>query len=112
MNTYLIETIIENQNKIYEKFWREILEPNQTEINNITDFKERQTLQATQNKIINYINEQSDTIEYLLKKLAKSPTQNELDYYKKYCKQARFYITNLGGNPSNLSYIKDSDLLC
>lgn len=110
MNTYLIETIIQKHNISYEKFWREVLELNQTEINNITDYKERQILQATQNKIIAYINEQSDTIEFLLEKLAKAPSQEQINYYKKYCTQARFYIKNLGGNPSNLNYIKDSDL--
>lgn len=110
MNTYLIETILTKHNESYNKFWREVLEPNQSEINNITDYKERQILQATQNKIATYINEQSDIIEQLLKQLAKAPTDEQINYYKRYCKQARVYIENLGGNPSNVSYIIDKDL--
>ena len=78
--------------------------------NNTTDFKDRQILQATQNKIIAYVNEQSEAIEYLLKQLAKAPTVEQINYYKRYCNEARFYIKNLGGNPSNLNFIMNKDI--
>ena len=110
MDIYQINQILLNQNAKYSEFWSEVMEVNQTNINNTTDFNDRQILQATQDKIARYINQQSEIIEYLLKQLAKAPTHSELEYYKRYAKHARFYIQNLGGNVSNLSYIKDTDL--
>ena len=110
MNIDILNQILIKQNREYQKFWTEILEPNQREINNTTDYSERKALQATQDKIAAYINEQSDLIEYLLKQLATAPTRSELDYYKRYVKQARYYIKQLGGNTSVLNYTKDSDL--
>jgi hypothetical protein len=109
MNTYLIEQIIDKQNKNYSTFWHDVIDENQKEINTITDYKERQILQATQNKIVSYINQQSDLIEYLLKNLAQSYTKEQIEYYKKYNRAAIAYIRNLGGNPSNLNFIKDTD---
>lgn len=110
MNIHELNLILNKANAKYQKIWTEVLEPNQREINNTTDFKERQILQATQDKIAVYVNEQSELIEYLITQLAKAPTVSELDYYKRYAKQARHYIKNLGGNPSILNFIKDTDL--
>lgn len=110
MNIDVLNQILTKHNAHYHKIWSEVLEPNQREINNITDYKERQTLQATHDKIAQYVNEQSDLIEYLIRHLAKAPTVSELEYYKRYARQARYYIKNLGGNPSTLNYINDSDL--
>jgi hypothetical protein len=110
MNNYDLNNLLKKHNKQYYEFWREILEPNQREINNITDFTERKILQATQDKIAVYINEQSDLIEFLIKELNKAPTIANLEYYKRYAKQARYYISTLGGNPSILNYITDADL--
>jgi len=109
MNTYLIEQIIEQQNKNYNAFWSDVIIENQKEINTITDYKERQILQATQNKIVSFINQQSDLIEYLLKNLSQSYTKEQIDFYKKYNRAAKAYIRNLGGNPGNLNFIKESD---
>ena len=110
MDIFQINQILLKQNAKYQKFWSDVLDINQININNTTDYNERQILQATQDKIALYINEQSDTIEYLLKELAKAPTKSELEYYKHYAKHARYYIQNLGGNVSILNYIKDTDL--
>ena len=109
MNTYLIENILAKQNNNYNSFWNDVLDENQKQINNTSDLNERQILQATQNKIVTYINQQSDLIEYLLKDLAKSPTVEQVNYLKRYNAAAKAYIRNLGGNPSNLSFIKESD---
>jgi hypothetical protein len=94
---------------IYQKFWNDILEPNQKEINNTIDFEERKQLQQTQNKIANFINYQSDIIENLLNELENRPTKSQLEFYKNLATDAKKYIEILGGNPSNLSYIKKSD---
>lgn len=94
---------------IYQKFWVDVLEPNQTEINNITDFDDRKQLQLTQNKICSFVNYQSDIIENLLDELNKRPTLQELEFYKNLANDAKKYIKVLGGNPSNLAYIKTTD---
>jgi hypothetical protein len=94
---------------IYQKFWNDILEPNQKEINNTIDFEERKQLQQTQNKIANFINYQSDIIENLLNELENRPTKSQLEFYKNFANDAKKYIKVLGGNPSNLSYIKNTD---
>jgi hypothetical protein len=108
MNTE-IEKIQIKHDAIYQKFWIDILEPNQSEINNITDFDERKQLQQTQNKIASFINYQSDIIESLIKEIEKRPTQDQLEFYKNLANDAKKYIKVLGGNPSNLSYIKNTD---
>jgi hypothetical protein len=108
MNTE-IEKIQLKHDAIYQKFWIDILEPNQSEINNITDFDERKQLQQTQNKIASFINYQSDIIESLIKEIQKRPTQHQLEFYKNLANDAKNYIKILGGNPSNLSYIKNTD---
>lgn len=95
---------------IYQKFWIDVLEPNQSEINNITDFDERKQLQQTQNKICSFINYQSDIIESLLSELDKRPTEQQLTFYKNLAIDAKKYIKVLGGNPSNLNHIKPTDL--
>lgn len=94
---------------IYQKFWIDVLEPNQSEINNITDFEDRKQLQLTQNKICSFVNYQSDIIENLLSELEKRPTIKQLEFYKNLLTDAKRYIRALGGNPSNLAYIKHSD---
>jgi hypothetical protein len=109
MNTE-IEKIQLKHDAIYQKFWIDILEPNQSEINNITDFDERKQLQQTQNKIASFINYQSDIIESLIKEIEKRPTQHQLEFYKNLANDAKKYIKVLGGNPSNLNHIKASDL--
>ena len=108
MNTE-IEKIQLKHDAIYQKFWIDILEPNQSEINNITDFDERKQLQQTQNKIASFINYQSDIIESLIKEIQKRPTRHQLEFYKNLANDAKKYIKVLGGNPSNLSYIKNTD---
>jgi hypothetical protein len=95
---------------IYQKFWIDVLEPNQFEINNITDFDERKQLQQTQNKICSFVNYQSDIIESLLSELDKRPTEQQLTFYKNLAIDAKKYIKVLGGNPSNLNHIKPTDL--
>jgi hypothetical protein len=95
---------------IYQKFWIDVLEPNQSEINNITDFEDRKQLQQTQNKISSFINYQSDIIESLLSELEKRPTEQQLTFYKNLATDAKKYIKALGGNPSNLNHIKPTDL--
>jgi len=109
MNTE-IEKIQLKHDAIYQKFWIDILEPNQSEINNITDFDERKQLQQTQNKIASFINYQSDIIESLIKEIEKRPTQHQLEFYKNLANDAKKYIKVLGGNPSNLNHIKPTDL--
>ena len=104
------EKIKLKHNAIYQKFWIDVLEPNQSEINNITDFEDRKQLQQTQNKICSFVNYQSDIIESLLSELDKRPTKNELEYYKNLATDAKKYIRALGGNPANLAYIKTTDL--
>lgn len=111
MNTYLIE-IINKTEKSYNDLWNEVLEENQKQINATNDLNERQILQATQNKIVTYINEQTDLILYLTKQLAKAPTVEQMNYLKRENKAAKAYIRSLGGNPSNLSFIKESDYAC
>jgi len=108
MNTYLIE-ILNKQEKKYNDFWNEILDENQKQINATNDYNERQILQASQNKIVTYINEQTDLIIYLTKQLAKAPSIEQMNYLKRENKAAKAYIRSLGGNPSNLSFIKESD---
>lgn len=110
MNIHELNNILLNHNKQYQNFWSNVMEPNQREINNTTDYNERKILQATQDKIAIYINEQSDLIEYLVTQLAKAPSKSELDFYKRYVTHARYYITQLGGSPSILNHIKDTDL--
>jgi hypothetical protein len=95
---------------IYQKFWIDVLEPNQSEINNITDFDERKQLQQTQNKICSFVNYQSDIIESLISELEKRPTEQQLTFYKNLAIDAKKYIKVLGGNPSNLNHIKPTDL--
>jgi hypothetical protein len=95
---------------IYQKFWIDVLEPNQSEINNITDFEDRKQLQQTQNKICSFVNYQSDIIESLLSELEKRPTEQQLTFYKNLTTDAKKYIKVLGGNPSNLNHIKPTDL--
>ena len=109
MNTYFLENILNKQEKDYNDFWSEILDENQKQINSTTDYKERQVLQDTQNKIVTYVNGQTDLIVYLLKQLAKAPTNEQMNYLKRENKAAKAYIRSLGGNPSNLSFIKESD---
>jgi len=94
---------------IYQKFWIDVLEPNQSEINNITDFDERKQLQQTQNKICSFVNYQSDIIESLISELEKRPTEQQLTFYKNLATDAKKYIRALGGNPANLAYIKTTD---
>jgi sensor domain CHASE-containing protein len=109
MNTYLIQNIINKHNTSYSNFWNEILDENQKQIDSTIDYNDRQILQATQNKIITFINEQSNMIEVLCKQLASSPTVEQVNYLKRYNSAAKAYIRNLGGNPSNLTFIKESD---
>ena len=110
MNIDVLNQLLIKHNKEYQNFWTEILEPNQRLINETTDYRERQILQSTQDKIAAYINEQSDLVERLIGLLAVAPDKKEIEYYKRYCKQARYYIKNLGGNPSLLNFIKETDL--
>lgn len=110
MNIDILNQILTHQNRQYQKFWDEIIEPNQKEINQITDYKERQQLQEAHNKLVLFINQQSDLIDELIKKLATAPDKREVQYLQKYIKHARAYIKNLGGNPSVLNYIKDQDI--
>ena len=110
MNIHELNNILLNHNKQYQNFWTTVMDSNQSEINSTTDYNDRKLLQATQDKIAIYINEQSDLIEFLVKELAKAPQKSELEYYKRYAKQARYYIKNLGGNPSILNHITDADI--
>jgi len=108
MNTYLIE-ILNKQEKNYNDFWNEVLDENQKQINATNDVNERQILQDSQNKIVTYINQQTDLIIYLTKQLAKATPIEQINYLKRENKAAKAYIRSLGGNPSNLSFIKESD---
>jgi hypothetical protein len=109
MNTETQKTRLKHD-AIYQKFWIDVLEPNQSEINNLTDFEDRKQLQQTQNKICSFVNYQSDLIESLLNELEKRPTEQQLIFYKNLATDAKQYIKVLGGNPSNLNHIKASDL--
>jgi hypothetical protein len=109
MNTETQKTRLKHD-AIYQKFWIDVLEPNQSEINNLTDFEDRKQLQLTQNKICSFVNYQSDLIESLLNELEKRPTTQQLIFYKNLVTDAKQYIKVLGGNPSNLNHIKTSDL--
>jgi hypothetical protein len=109
MNTETQKTRLKHD-AIYQKFWIDVLEPNQSEINNLTDFEDRKQLQQTQNKICSFVNYQSDLIESLLNELEKRPTEQQLTFYKNLATDAKKYIKILGGNPSNLNHIKTSDL--
>jgi hypothetical protein len=110
MTNYELNEILKSHFAKYTQIWDDVLMPNQAQIFNTTDYKEKQLLQATQDKLAVYINTQSNLVEFLVKELAKAPQKSELDYYKRYAKQARYYIKNLGGNPSILNHITDADL--
>ena len=106
-----INYLLKKHAQAYNEIFDSVIKPNQSEINNITDRREREALQAQLNKYTNYINKQSELIELFAQVLAEAPTKSEYKYLQNYAKQARAYIRNLGGNPSIISYIKNTDLL-
>ena len=98
-----------NFNNFYNQLWNEIIDTNQANIKQETDYHTRMQLQQKHDRLVELINKQFDCF-YALHSLASDmPTNNQLAWQKEYTKALRKYIKDLGGNPSIVNFTLKSD---
>lgn len=106
---YEIHTIQQKADQYYNLIWDKIIQPNEVEINQVSDPHERKQLQQQLNTLITCVNGLHNIIEHITNSKMSSPTRNEYEFVKKQLRDAREYIKILGGNVSNLNFIKATD---
>jgi hypothetical protein len=107
------DRIIFISNVYYEKYarlWAEIIEPNERNIKQVDDWKERAELQKKHDLLCRLINEQYDILSSIVEAATTRPTEKEYEWQKNYIRLLRNYIKVLGGNPSIVNFSKISDI--
>jgi type VI protein secretion system component VasF len=93
----------------YQLIWNQIIIPNQHSINQESDHSERAILQRKHNLLCHQLNVMYDQFQFLLKMAVDLPTKSQHEFQQTMIRQLREYCRQLGGNPANVSYIKNSD---
>jgi len=107
--SYETQTIQQKADNYYNIIWDKIIQPNQIEISKISDPFERKQMQQQLDTLISCVNGMHNIIEYITNIESARPTKNEYEFVKMQYRAAREYIKILGGNVSNLNYIKSTD---
>lgn len=92
-----------------EQVFNDFIYPNERAIASLPA-NEKEQAYKEHDAIVAFINYQTDVINYLLLTLEKRPSKSQYEFNKRHLEQALYYIKQLGGNASNLSYIKPQDL--
>ena len=74
------------------------------------DIDERKELYESHDAIINFINAQTLIINHCVYQIQTMHTDAYVNDLKNLIKKQKYYIELLGGNPSNLNYILNSDI--
>jgi len=101
----LVHRLASKQNDVFNNF----IYPNEKAIASLPA-ENQQIAYKEHDAIVEFINYQTDVINYLLLQLEKRPTVSQYEFKKRHLEQALYYIEKLGGNSSILSYVKASDL--
>jgi hypothetical protein len=104
LNTLLIN--LEEKRKHLQK---NILDVNEKQIFEAPK-EDREELFKTHDSIIDFINFQTDVINKLTNNIIQCYTKQYVNDLQDTIKKQRYYIKQLGGNPSIISYVKPSDL--
>jgi hypothetical protein len=74
------------------------------------DIDERKELYQSHDAIIDFINAQTTVINICVNQIQSMHTNAYVNDLKDLIKKQKYYIQLLGGNPSNLNYILNSDI--
>jgi hypothetical protein len=106
--SYLIEQLDKIELKRIE-LQKNVLDVNEREIYK-ADIKEQAELFKAHNAIIDFINYQSEIIVLLVNESTKTYSKEYVQDLQNTITKQRYYIKDLGGNPSNINFIKMQDL--
>jgi uncharacterized protein YqgQ len=90
---------------------KNVLDVNEAQIYQ-ADYKDRAELFKSHDAIVNYINDQTDIINMLTNEVTKMYSKEYVKDLQTTISKQRYFIKVLGGNPSNINYIKNDDIQC
>jgi hypothetical protein len=106
--SYLVEQLDKIELKRID-LQKNVLDVNEREIYK-ADKKEQAELFKSHDAIIDFINYQSEIIGTLVNEFTKTYSKEYVKDLQDTIAKQRYYIKDLGGNPSNINFIKMQDL--
>jgi hypothetical protein len=103
---YALILELEQKREYLQKY---VLDVNERQIIE-ADIQDRKELYKTHDSILNFIDFQTDIINKLINSFVKSYSKEYVKDLTDTITKQRYYIKQLGGNPSNISYVKLTDL--
>jgi hypothetical protein len=101
---------IKQHQTLENKLFNELVNPAEEQVREIKDYAEQQDEIKKINCVVDYCNYTNQLITHLFQLYISSPSQDELMKLRTYKRMADKYIRLLGGNPSTLTFIKETDL--
>lgn len=111
LNTHEIYRLVLDLEQKRENLQKFILDVNEKQIYE-APVEDRAELFKTHDAIINFINFQTDVINNLTNTLVQSYSKAYVKDLQDTISKQRYYIKQLGGNPSNINFTKMQDLQC
>lgn len=109
LNTHELYTLVLDLEKRRENLQKFILDVNERQIFEANK-EDRAELFRTHDAIVNFINFQTDVINTLTNNVVQSYSKSYVKDLQDTITKQRYYIKQLGGNPSNLNFVKLKDL--
>jgi glutamate/tyrosine decarboxylase-like PLP-dependent enzyme len=108
-NTYHLQNELLKLESMRTNLQKSVLDVNEKAISQ-AEIEDRAELYKSHDAIIDFINAQTNVINLCIKHVENMHTKEYVKHLQDTINKQRFYIKNLGGNPSNISYIKCEDL--
>lgn len=109
LNTHEIYSLILDLEQRRERLQKFVLDVNERQIFE-APIEDRAELFKTHDNIINFINFQTEIVNRLTNTLVQSYSKEYVKDLQDTITKQRYYIKQLGGNPSNLNFVKLKDL--
>jgi hypothetical protein len=108
-NTHIIYSLVLDCEKRREELQKFVLDVNERQILEAPK-EDRDELYKTHDAIINFINIQTSVINQLTSKIVKSYSKEYVNDLQNTISKQRYYIKQLGGNPSIINYTTLNDI--
>ena len=106
----MLSDYIVKHNRLQDAIFDKLINPAEQEVKEIRDWKEQSEEIGKINMIVDYCNYTNQLLVHMQNIIHSAPTQSELHQLRQYKRMADKYIRLLGGNPSLLTFIKETDL--
>jgi hypothetical protein len=110
-NIYQLQYELQKLEKMRVDLQKLVLDANESAIADASP-GERQELYKSHDMIIDFINAQSSVLRLCIGQIQQMYSKKYVHDLQQLISKQKFYIKQLGGNPSLLNYITENDLLC